>query len=398
MTGDRIDGPLEYLRPSDAEFERRRSALGELLHSAGVDALLIYGNEAARHEIRFLTGWPAGWDTYVCWTPGALPLIYLPSPNHVETASTLTSGVALARDVGVNPVATVAGELGAASHPVARRRRVGILGPIPASTHRRLGDAFGDVRLIDVSAEFRALRLVKSEEEIAWTRQAAGLCDEAIRALVMAVRPGVKDDELVGTVEYAYRRRGGDHGICFLSSFATAGGGRLAPAQYASRRQLRDGDAVMIELSAGVAGYTSQILRTIALEGPLPAAFERVHHVADAAFQAIAERVRPGATAADLLAAARVIDDAGLTVVDDVVHGYGGGYLPPVLRTPATQVRPVADLVLAPGMMLVVQPNVVDPDRHLGVQTGELLLVTPTGHERLHQVPAGLLMAAPRSA
>jgi Xaa-Pro dipeptidase len=41
-------------------------------------------------------------------------------------------------------------------------------------------------------------------------------------------------------------------------------------------------------------------------------------------------------------------------------------------------------------MALVVQPNVVTADASIGVQTGELLLVTPEGAKRLHTFPQGL--------
>jgi hypothetical protein len=40
-------------------------------------------------------------------------------------------------------------------------------------------------------------------------------------------------------------------------------------------------------------------------------------------------------------------------------------------------------------MTVVVQPNVATRDGRAGVQTGELLLVTPTGVERLHAMPRG---------
>ena len=53
--------------------------------------------------------------------------------------------------------------------------------------------------------------------------------------------------------------------------------------------------------------------------------------MADAAFDALFARVRPGATAADLVEASAVIEDAGFTTRDDLVHGFVGGYLPPVL-------------------------------------------------------------------
>jgi Xaa-Pro aminopeptidase len=41
------------------------------------------------------------------------------------------------------------------------------------------------------------------------------------------------------------------------------------------------------------------------------------------------------------------------------------------------------------GMMVVVQPNVVTRDRKAGVQTGELLLITRDGVERMHAYPRG---------
>lgn len=48
---------------------------------------------------------------------------------------------------------------------------------------------------------------------------------------------------------------------------------------------------------------------------------------------------------------------------------------------------------LATGMTVVVQPNVTTPDGRAGVQTGELLLVTEHGPQRLHTYPKGLRRA-----
>jgi Xaa-Pro aminopeptidase len=96
--------------------------------------------------------------------------------------------------------------------------------------------------------------------------------------------------------------------------------------------------------------------------------------------------VRPGATAADLAAAGRVIEDAGFTIRDDLVHGFVGGYWPPVIGARTA----VPDFTFEAGMTVVVQPNVVTRDERAGVQTGELLLVTGDGAERLHAFERGL--------
>jgi Xaa-Pro aminopeptidase len=41
------------------------------------------------------------------------------------------------------------------------------------------------------------------------------------------------------------------------------------------------------------------------------------------------------------------------------------------------------------GQTVVIQPNVVTPDRKAGVQAGEMVLITETGVERMHAFPRG---------
>jgi Xaa-Pro aminopeptidase len=40
-------------------------------------------------------------------------------------------------------------------------------------------------------------------------------------------------------------------------------------------------------------------------------------------------------------------------------------------------------------MIVVIQPNVVTRDGKAGVQTGEMVLITETGIERVHDFPRG---------
>jgi Xaa-Pro aminopeptidase len=88
-----------------------------------------------------------------------------------------------------------------------------------------------------------------------------------------------------------------------------------------------------------------------------------------------------------------VIEKAGFTTCDDLVHGYGGGYFPPVLGSRSRPAGPVPDMALKAGMTLVVQPNVVTPDQRAGVQVGELVHITDHGFERLHKAPRALFRA-----
>jgi Xaa-Pro dipeptidase len=156
---------------------------------------------------------------------------------------------------------------------------------------------------------------------------------------------------------------------------------------------IRPRDVVTCEISAAAAPeYAGQVLRTFTVEAAPTGLYAELHAVAAAAFDAVARKLVPGTRARELAAAAAIIEEAGFTGTDDLVHGFGGGYLPPVVPAPGRPV-PAPDFTLAAGMTLVVQPNVTTRDGRAGVQTGELLLVTEDGPQRLHAFPSGLHQA-----
>jgi Xaa-Pro aminopeptidase len=198
----------------------------------------------------------------------------------------------------------------------------------------------------------------------------------------------------VARLEAAYVARGGMHHIHYVGVTPMSAPDRSVPAQWPRSRVVRPGDLLTFELSAAVAPeYAGQLLRSVVVGAEPTDEVARLHAVAEAAFSAISARLRAGVHVRELVEAAGVIEDAGLTTVDDLVHGFGGGYLPPVLGSSSRAIRPTPDMVLEAGMAVVVQPNVATPDLRLGVQTGELLLVTDDGAERLHAFPPGLVRA-----
>ncbi len=382
-----------YPRFSAAEYDRRIGRLLELADDARVEALIVHGSGNARSELQYLTAWPPRWDSFLIVGGGRPPALRVQLFNHVPNAREM----AVVEDVefaGPDPAATVSREV----RQRGRVRRAGLIGAVPYQLYGRLAAQLDGVELVDLTRDFRRGRLIKSDEEIEWTRRGAAMCDAAIEWLVEQARPGMTEHELGAIVEGAYAPSGGQTGICFIATAPMSGGGRLVPAQNLSQRRVAAGDAIMIELSAGIGGYTGQVLRTIAVGEEPPDQLRRLHDLAEQAFAAIVAALRPGVSASELLRIAGMIDDAGCTVVDDVVHGYGGGYLPPVLRTPATQHGPAPGLVLEAGMFIVVQPNVVAGDGSLGVQTGELVMVTAAGAESLHTAARGLLRTGPAAA
>jgi Xaa-Pro aminopeptidase len=185
----------------------------------------------------------------------------------------------------------------------------------------------------------------------------------------------VSEYELGAAIEAAWLPHGATTHIHYLAATPMAAPELCVPAQWPSDRRLRAGDALVFEISASWWEYPAQRLGTLTIEAEPTPLYRDLLAAAETAFEAVVARLRAGATAAELWEAA-----GGITIRDDLVHGFVGGYLPPVLgaRTP------VPEFTFEAGMTVVVQPNVVTPDERAGVQVGELLLVTDQGFERLH--------------
>ena len=260
-------------------------------------------------------------------------------------------------------------------------------GPLGVEQHQALSARFGTP--VNLNKGMTRLRQIKSAEEIDWLRLGAYFSDLGMSALRDGVRPGLTERELGDLVERSYLRHGATNGIHYFGVTPMDAPEIGVPAQYPSTRRVRPRDVVFAEITASFWDYGGQVLRTFALGEPAPLYVE-LHAVADAAFDAITAVLRDGTTPAEVIAAAGVIEDAGFTTIDDLVHGYGGGYLPPVLGSASRPAGPVPDEPFRAGMTVVVQPNVTTPDGRAGVQTGELVLVTPTGVESLHDMPRGL--------
>ena len=380
--------PLPFAGFSEQELARRRHALEAVMEADGLEHVVLYGANRSGSAVSWLTRWPVTREAHVLVTRDEPDVLLVSHYNHVPEARR-RAAAADVRFAGDDPAAGLVELLRARG---AEGRAVGFVGSLPYDQHAVLAEGR---RLVDLSRAHTRLRMRKSEEEVRALRHAAALTDAAAEALVGNPMAGCTEHELAARIEQAYVSRGGMHHIHYVGVTPMAAPDRSVPAQWPSARPVTAGDLLTFELSAAVAPeYSGQLLRSVTVAAEPSPEVQRLHDVAEAALDAVAARLRPGVHAADLVEAAGVIEDAGFTTVDDLVHGFGGGYLPPVIGSRSRAIRPTPDVTLEAGMTLVVQPNVVTPDGRLGVQTGELLLVTDDGAERLHGFPRGLVRGA----
>jgi len=386
----------EYPRFSDAEMARRRSAIEDLLKEAGLDHLVFCGANRFGSSVQWLTGWPVTAEAVGVLTPGEPDALFVQHVNHVPLAQKLADRARVAWGGGSSIGAAIA----VLERRAARSGRIGVIGPMTFEQHATLATRFGTIT--NLNRRYVRLRQIKSAEEIDWMRIGAALTDCGMTGLRSGLRPGLNERDLADLVERSYISLGGTNVIHYFGVTAMRAPDLAVPAQFVANRKIARGDVVTAEISAAFWEHPGQVLRSFAVgEEPTPL-YRALHAVADSAFAAVAAVLKDGAMPQQVIDAAEVIEAAGFTIIDDLLHGYGGGYLPPVLGSrslPPPYPPPgagegrvgVPDEPFRAGMTVVIQPNVVTPDGKAGLQTGELVLITATGIEPMHAVPRGFV-------
>jgi len=374
----------DYPRFSDQEMQRRRHEIERIMEAAKIEHLLICGSGRSGSAVSWLTGWPVTAEAIGVVSPG-LPIgLFVQYFNHVPLARRLAHA-----EVEWGGESTIRRTVEELARRGARVGRVGVMGLLSYTQHDILAARYG--RAIDLNAAYARLRLVKSAEEIEWMRLGAAMSDRAMTELRDGIKPGLTEHDLADIVERAYVPWGGTTLIRYLGATSMESPDLAVPRQFPSGRRVVKGDIVMAEISAQFWDYPGQILRSFSVGVDPPPLYKKLHRAADMALQAILGILKAGTTAQEVVEAAGVIEEQGFTTLDDLVHGFGGGYLPPILGSKSRPAGPIPDFRFGPGMTVVVQPNVVTREGNAGVQTGELVLVGEKGVERLHQVPRGFV-------
>ena len=370
----------EYPRFSDAEYARRHEQLGDVMEKADVDHILVVTDHRTGNAPQWVTGWPGTVEAYVIFRPGVKMTMFMEWYNHFAL------GKKIARDIDVHW-----GEHQGVRKTIAelKRRgakRVGVMGPLVVSKWRMLEEHF---TLVGLDAEYIRLRTIKSEEEIDWLKIGAALSDAGLAALVNGTKVGLTERELGNMIERAWVGHGGTTMIHYIGRTSMAQPHIFVPPQHHSPMKVARGDVIFCELSAYWWDYAGQVLRTMTVDAEPTPLYRDLYQTAEAAFDAVTNIVRHGTTMQEIVDAASIIESAGFSVCDDIMHGFGGGYFQPIVGSKSRPAGPLPGMTLEENMTVVVQPNVItrdaDESKRAGVQVGEMIRITKTGFERLHK-------------
>jgi Xaa-Pro aminopeptidase len=115
----------------------------------------------------------------------------------------------------------------------------------------------------DISATCYKLRSVKSEQEILYISKASRFLCEGMKAAYEAVKPGVKETDILAEAEYAMRKAGSE-GSTFRMQVLRHDRQQLVHP-YAGDYVIDNNQPVVIHLGASYKGYAAKMCRTVFL-------------------------------------------------------------------------------------------------------------------------------------
>ncbi len=260
-----------------------------------------------------------------------------------------------------------------------------------------LNEMLGAPEIVDISAATMALRMRKSDEEIALIRDGARIADIGGAAIRDAIRVGTREIDVAmagrNAMELAiaeahpdaeYR----DTWVWFQSGINTDGAHNPVTG-----RRLKAGDILSLNAFPMISGYYTALERTLFIGQPDKASLDIWQANVDTHELGLS-LINPGMTCAGICAELnRFLADKGLLQYRSFGYGHSFGVLSHYYgREAGLELREDIDTVLEPGMVVSMEPMLWVPEGQPGAggyREHDILIVTEDGAENITGFPYG---------
>jgi len=231
-------------------------------------------------------------------------------------------------------------------------------------------------RISEAPALVEQARMIKDPEEIQRIRDAVVLGARLFDVALGAIRPGVRENEVAGEMEYAARKAGAEQ--MAFDTIIASGERSALPHGRASSAAIPAGGFVVCDFGVILAGYCSDMTRTVHV-GRVGQNARLLYEAVRDAQQTAVQAVRPGASAGQVDQAARkVLQKKGFGRY--FTHSTGHGLGLEVHEAP--RIGSAQKEILLPGMVVTIEPGAYIPGE-FGVRVEDIVVVTETGCEIL---------------
>ncbi len=377
----------------------RRAKLSAALDASALDGLVLFGPS----NVAYVTGAerplcdaglayqePLG----VIVGRDGLPHVFTPFPELVPSdipAGNIHPPLLVDFEEGVAHLAAAIGDvLGSGALSVG-------IDDETAAMHAHLGRLAPRVSVLECATVLGAAKICKTSDEIECIRRAQYLNECAMQSVYAALRPGMRQCDLSGLFLRRIFELGATGNVIDpifqVTPLSKAFGpsttnGDLAFPLCSSDRILREGELMFVDTGIVYHGYASDFGRTWLVGKTRPDArqedqFKRYREVIDT----VLALVRPGTTGLDLVRAAPLVNGRK-PWLDHFYLAHGIGTESAEMPLIGTDLGEDFDasIVLAPGMVMVLEPVIWD-DGHGGYRSEEIIAVTDDGYRMLTDFP-----------
>lgn len=254
----------------------------------------------------------------------------------------------------------------------------------------KLRDRFPQFEIADLSPLLDAMRLIKSEKEIALIREATRIAGLGIMEAMRSTKPGVYEYQLDAAARYIFLLQGA-RGDAYASIIG--GGTNAYYGHYFHKTDvLKDGDLVLMDYAPDYRYYTSDVTRIWPVNGKFNAEQKELYNFIVAYRDALFKYIKPGVTSNEVLDGAaadmreylkgkKFVKPAHLKAVQEGLV-FKGHFQHPVGMA-VHDVGKVNGVKLQPGMVFTIDPMIWIHEERLYVRIEDVALVTETGVENL---------------
>ncbi len=146
--------------------------------------------------------------------------------------------------------------------------------------------------LKDIGPSLAEMRVFKDDYEVGMLRKAVDITGKGIEEVLRVCRPGMYEFEIEALLEYTWRRNGSS--MPGFESIVGSGENAITLHYSANSRKMEDGDLLLMDLGAEYGYYTSDITRTIPVNGRFSKEQRDIYDIVLRAQKAAIEEMMPG--------------------------------------------------------------------------------------------------------
>jgi Xaa-Pro aminopeptidase len=249
----------------------------------------------------------------------------------------------------------------------------------------------------DLDPILDAMRLVKSEREIALLRESSHIAGLAMMEAMRSAEPGMYEYEIEAIGDYVFKAHNAQGPAYF--GLVAAGKNAAWPHYHAAQARLHAGDLVLFDYAPDYHYYASDVTRMFPASGTFTPDQRELYGIYVKLYQAIMTSIRPGRTSDILHDAVQKMDAAIASyrfrtakyrdAAQRFVEGYRSrmdaprGGVGHMVGIEVHDVQGPFDGIYKPGMVFTIEPALTIPEDRVYIRCEDMLLITPNGVDNM---------------